>query len=446
MKSQSRTSSGLDQPGGGLALAVVALLFVFHAAYGAMAVGSALILTMLAGLALAYVLLRSQLRQDLISAPGLGLIGAVFCLVLVAAGLSMTPYAPGGPHPAFAYSGGVGAASLDPSATAIEMVKLSGMACLFLVGMMLGRSNRRARLTLTLLIQGGAVFSFLAFLAFAGGWTWSMQKGRLDAGLLSPNTAATLFGVLLILGVEQVRREAAQASALGPTARGKRVAWALPLAAAAVLAICLAMTASRAGLVSTAAAALLLAVLTAFGARTSGWIRVAVSILVALLLVAAVTLGGDLLLERFASLEQDIPGRTVVAAVHWRAFLASPLSGYGLGSFETVNAMFADSGTFRRIWGYRMTHNVYLQWLEEAGIIGTVPMFALIGLVMVRTVSAAFSHPTMGGWLRAMLCADLVVLIHGTVDFAVQTPSFAAFWALLLGLQWGLAGNQRRGG
>jgi hypothetical protein len=39
----------------------------------------------------------------------------------------------------------------------------------------------------------------------------------------------------------------------------------------------------------------------------------------------------------------------------------------------------------------------------------------------------------------ALLAADVVVLTHGITDFALETPSFSAFWTYLLGLQFALA-------
>ena len=39
---------------------------------------------------------------------------------------------------------------------------------------------------------------------------------------------------------------------------------------------------------------------------------------------------------------------------------------------------------------------------------------------------------------------DLVFLAHGVSDYALQVPSIAAFWALLLGLQLGMVSTAGR--
>src|SRR3569832_1901825 len=72
-------------------------------------------------------------------------------------------------------------------------------------------------------------------------------------------------------------------------------------------------------------------------------------------------------------------------AVYWRAFQESPLMGYGLGTFDIVNKLNLSYSTFGEDWSQRAAHNVYLQWLLEAGLIGAIPMFSCFGLILFRT-------------------------------------------------------------
>jgi hypothetical protein len=46
---------------------------------------------------------------------------------------------------------------------------------------------------------------------------------------------------------------------------------------------------------------------------------------------------------------------------------------------------------------------------------------------------------TMLTWLRATIVGSALVLAHGLVDYALQVPSIAWQWALLLGVAAGLA-------
>ena len=102
------------------------------------------------------------------------------------------------------------------------------------------------------------------------------------------------------------------------------------------------------------------------------------------------------------------------------------------------------SETAAALWSIRATHNLYLQWLQEAGLVGAIPMFALvtaiIGIAGLRSGSGSGRGRTLQ---HGLICANGVVLIHGLTDYAVQVPSIAAFWAFLLGLQF--AFGQGRG-
>ncbi len=47
-------------------------------------------------------------------------------------------------------------------------------------------------------------------------------------------------------------------------------------------------------------------------------------------------------------------------------------------------------------------------------------------------------------WLLALLAVDALILLHGLVDFSLQTTSVAAFWAFVLGLQLSLSQREAR--
>jgi O-antigen ligase len=113
--------------------------------------------------------------------------------------------------------------------------------------------------------------------------------------------------------------------------------------------------------------------------------------------------------------------------------------GYGLGAFDIVNKLNLSASTFPVEWSARAAHNVYMQWLLEAGLIGAVPMFACIGLVLYRTWRGLSRRRRATGVVRGLIAASAVFLIHGWSDFALQVPAMAALFAVLLGLQLGLA-------
>jgi O-antigen ligase len=126
----------------------------------------------------------------------------------------------------------------------------------------------------------------------------------------------------------------------------------------------------------------------------------------------------------------------VIFSVHWNAFLQSPLFGHGLGSFSAINAQQMTPENFGALRTIGATHNVYIQWLEEAGVLGALPMFALIALIIATATRRSSLQDTGATLQRGLIAANLVLLIHGTTDYAIQVPSIAAFWAYLLGLQF----------
>ena len=418
-----------------LALIGLAPIFLGHWFYGALVSDVALIMDVAAALTVAGVLLHPRLRADLLRLRGLAWPGLAMAATVAVALLTLTPDVPGGAHPVWAFVGvSPGAATLDKSATVVEIVKLLGLACIFVVGATTGASDARARSALAVTVWLSVAFGLWAFFASVTGTVYQSQGQRLEARFLTPNTAGTFFAILLVLGVALLTQR------LRRTSREK-VAAALPLALAVlVFGACLLMSASRAG--STAA----LAALAAFAlsqlltgrwkvTRTAAGAGLAAAVGLAVLLFVA----GDYLVQRFFTARTDIVDRAFVWGVHWNVFLDSPLFGEGLGSFESVTKARLTDGDFPLLWNIRAAHSVYLQWLEQAGLVGAIPMFVAIGLVMYATLRGALRRNRMTSLLYALLAVDLVFLLHGVTDFALETPSMSAFWAWLLGLQFALA-------
>ncbi|WP_269714840.1 O-antigen ligase family protein [Caulobacter sp. NIBR2454] len=428
-----------QRPSGTLiALASVLLLTTSNWLFGAQRIEVALLQAVVSGLLLAFMLIDRPLREDFVRIGKLPWVGVFFALVVAAAAWSLTPWVPGGPHPVWSYVGQRGFVSIDPSATFVEIVKLLGFACLFMVGATLGASDKRARLSLNATVVGGALFGAWAFTAFVSGDPAAQTFRRLSGHFLSPNTAATLFGALAALGLAMALR------AYRETPRARRLsAVTLPVCATFLFLTALIATASRAGMAATLAglvfiAATELGLRRRFSARTLTTAFGCVAILAAM-----VVLAGDRLVSRYADMAEAAEIRGVLFRVHWDAFLASPLNGYGLGAFDALNRQHLNAQNFSAIWTANSVHNVYIQWLEEAGLAGAIPMFMCIGVIVVLTLVGAFRRERMRGWLYALIAVDLIILLHSWTDFALQASSVAGLWALLLGLQFSLAQSSR---
>ncbi|MEO8113939.1 MAG: hypothetical protein ABI655_06140, partial [Phenylobacterium sp.] len=136
-----------------LALAGPALIFAGHGLYGAMLPSIALMLGLLGSLLLAACLIRPRLRKDLSRLRGLAMPGVLFAATLFVALWSLTPFAPGGAHPIWSYLGiSPAAATVDRSATLLEIIKLLGLGSICLVGAATGASDSRAKLAVNVLL------------------------------------------------------------------------------------------------------------------------------------------------------------------------------------------------------------------------------------------------------------------------------------------------------
>lgn len=424
-----------------LPLASVALLYAGHFFYGALVSDVALLMGTAVALILGATLLQPKLRDELLRLKGIEGPGLLFALVILVALWTLTPWTPAGPHGVWSYVGvSPGASTIDKSATTMEIIKLVGLACFFLVGAACGARDDRARLAVQLTLVAGIVFGVWAFLGSVTGSIPQTQGHRLEAHFVNPNTAGTFFAVLLILAISELQR---RLRLRGP----QRDASATIIVGAAVLtfAICLLDTASRGALLSFlgAAAVFVLVQLACGSLRLSRAVLVAFAGVLAMALI--VWFAGDQLIERFFRTNQDAIVRTEIWKAHWAAFVDAPLFGYGLGTAETVNKTLITEANFQVLWNIKAILHLYLQWIEEAGIVGAVPMFLCVALLIVLTFRGTLRRSRSVRLLAALIAVNAVFILHGTTDFGLQVPSMAALWAWLLGLQFALAqGSSRR--
>ena len=412
-------------------LAATGLCFGAHAIYGANTDARALLLVIGQGLVLLSLLALPTLRAALAARRGaLALPAGLFALTIL---IGLQPFVRG-------LGGGAGA-----SDAVLECVKLCGLGCAFLIGVMLGGRDERARGFLLLWIGCGGVYAAASLYAFKvnpqslGLGHKTLFLDRLTGAFVSPNSAATLLGMIVVLAVAAALegRRGATAGGRGPTLDA-----ALSLAAGGAALTALVLTASRAGLVSTLAALAVLLAAHAVANRDRLTLRAwGVGLAGALVVAAVIALAGGQVIGRLIDLNSA--DRAGILNDHWRAFLAHPWLGYGLGSFDSVNKSLITPSSYGYLWNIRAAHNVYLQWLEEGGVVGALPMFATVAVILGSIAWGAATRKSMRSWLRGLLALSLVVLLHGLSDYALQVPSIASNWAMLLGVGVAVAAGRR---
>jgi len=296
----------------------------------------------------------------------------------------------------------------------------------------------RASLAAGLLI---AVWAFLDF-------TLEPRAGsaaRLSAGFLSANTAATFFGMIALMGLAELLGRIRRG--FGTMAAFNRHAMGLGLSLVCVVlpATCLVLTASRAGILFGALSAFALV-----GWHVLAWTRqggasqrsagLGVAGLIAALVIGGLvwTVSGEMAVSRFGrSMGEN--ARAEMFAAYWDAVSLAPWLGHGLGSFVFTNDLITTSQTIDSLGATHAAHNVFLQWLLQAGWSGAIAMWAAAAW-LVAQVARGFSHRRrQRGYLRAVICISAFVILHGLTDFGLEVPGVMWWWAWVLGIGAGMA-------
>lgn len=435
------TDAARAERDGVLPLAVLAVLFLEHALIGCnrtdLALGAAIVqLLLLIGAAAAW--------PRRLAAPAWPAMAA-FAVVMAAGIFQLLPI-PGLVHPLWLYVSAPPAISLDPFATRVELVKLMAVAASFLLGAMIGQGRGATDRFFLALALAAIAYCLIAFFGFLispttlFGQPRAYHGDRLAASFLSANTAATLFGSFILLSAGALYR------VLLSRDRRRRLSRAAPYALALALALlCLVMTGSRGGLASTliSAVALLALALWTRGGKTNPWAGLGAA--AGLILAAAgavLLLSGRLVVDRMANLSDGWDFRAALLRDHWAMVKDSPWFGYGLGSFSQLNrlAMPAHDAVMLSMAG--ATHNVYLQWLTEAGAVGALAMLACVAALALKIAAGALKPTSEGAWRLAVLAVLLLFGLHGAIDYALQVPSMAFYLAVVLGVGYGVAARR----
>lgn len=413
-----------------LAAPLALAIFAAHAAGGATGPEAGLILS--AAAAVSLLMVWCTVREPSAPVDYRPLYPAATCFLILLAFVGWTAWQPSSALPRGPLAALVGSSkvSIQPDETMLELTRLTGLATAVACGFILGADPKRARRTINLFLAFGLVWT-LASLC----WFLASNQPRLSGPFVSPNVAAALLLCLLFPVLARTVRRMARA-------RGRlldRAVKAAPYAAyAALLVVCLTLTASRSALTLAAILGPLMVAALLLKARPRQWVWVAGAAAVFGLGLTGLIIFADRgAFARLSEATVDASDRWTILGVYWANFLQSPLHGFGLGTAPTLAKMSMTPDNYNALWNIRAVHNVYLQWLVEGGVVGATMMFGtvacLIWLAVKSALLGAFSS------LAPFLAIDLVFLVQGLVDYPLQIPSLAMTWALFLGLQAAVA-------
>jgi O-antigen ligase len=262
---------------------------------------------------------------------------------------------------------------------------------------------------------------------------------------VNPNTAATYFGVLLLLALSAGLRRLERVDFLrlfhagrGPMGDeqlrlGSTVAY---LGAAFVFFVALLLTQSRAGiLASLAGAACLLGTFAYFALRRKTSLLAALGATAVVLSAAAVLVSfySERLLRRLQFEGLVDVQRTCTFKSTWQAIEDHFWRGTGLGTFQDIFPLYRLSEC--GISGHwNMAHNLFLEGMLSLG----VPVFALCAAVVYFLLIGTYlqgmrERRRLRFVPLACLCIIVTVTIHSMVDFSVQIPAVAVLTCTVLG-------------
>ena len=269
------------------------------------------------------------------------------------------------------------------------------------------------------------------------------------------NTASTFFGLsaillagLTLLGLHD-KNIASLDGLLDGTKRhqdGQFLAIYLPAIGTALLLLALFLTRSRGGILATLiglavfmAIMIYRALVRRYGKRYA--IGMALAAPVTIFLVFFL-LGGRSIDRLLASGVDEL--RLCAYGSTYRAFLDNLLIGTGLGTFDVTFPIYRDARCLGLEGLWNRAHSVFLEGFLGLGVV-LAPVLAVAYAVIVRSFLIGLGRRRRFRFAAAAGLGGLVlVTLHSMVDFSIQIPGFAIFFAAFLAASLNLSlGRQK---
>jgi O-antigen ligase len=349
-------------------------------------------------------------------------------------------------------------------AAAISLVRGDGLesilriftyGCVFFLALHLGRDRRRAeQLFWALGLIGTACALYGLGVYFAGAdqvlWVETAKGGGVVRGtFINRNNFATLTGLALVCLSGLYLQGFFRTLARGHVGRDRLyqllqqafVRGAFLLAAMLILLTALFLSQSRAGVVASLTALSVLIIFQGLLVGRAGRTRTLLVLSVLTMVLAVFFLSGDGWLDRLTGTDIEREKRLQVYGQTWDAIGQSPWTGYGIGSFEQTFFMFADEQT---VTAYK-AHNDWLEMIFELGLPLALVWFLVLGGLGLRCLLGFFRRRRDHVYPLAGFAASLLVGLHALVDFSLQIPAVAAFFAVILGVGVAQSRSSREG-
>jgi putative inorganic carbon (hco3(-)) transporter len=129
--------------------------------------------------------------------------------------------------------------------------------------------------------------------------------------------------------------------------------------------------------------------------------------------------------------ELSIAPRIELWEASLRAFIGRPLQGYGLDTFAVATASFRTQNTIH----LNSPHNVYLQTLNDIGLIGFSLLYGFIFLVIVTGLSTyRRSSGTDRNFILGLVISCATLLVGGLSDAPINSNAYMTLQWIIFGL------------
>ena len=344
--------------------------------------------------------------------------------------------------------------SLQPADTLASLSFVTLPFLTFLTGLILCDTNDdRPRLIIAGLGWIGAAAALIGLLQFNLSPT-SLLLGEkrayldsLTAVFVNRNTAATFLGLAVLICIRRlwsVSGSAFEALSGARSARTTRTSSTQAIIYGLMLCMiitALFLTKSRAGIGSTFVASFLLVAFLAlspsqskkatFSSDPTSKRKTLIRVLIGLigLILVFVLFGGRALLRAETQGTEDarfciFPAITELAKNNW-------LQGTGFGTFRNAFAPYRDpSCGMGFLWD--RAHNFYLEGAVGLGLVSWLVLIFGLGYLIVVLIGGLRKRRQQKSYVALGIASLVLVALHGLVDFSLEIPGMACYFAALL--------------
>ena len=330
------------------------------------------------------------------------------------------------------------------------IVGIAGAICAFLGGAFVAANRRNVEqaidmliILMSLFLAIGLLFANIDMNGLLDYWAVERQ-GRFSGTIGNINTTACICGIVLLLSVSKA------ADALVPARRdlAMRDAGGMTIYAMAILIALFAGLGTAARLPIMASLVLMLLLLFWLMRREIHVTRPQ-KFLLAFVGVAAILawlIGSDAVVRRLASVDTALGVRTLMLTHYLDVAMNSPLVGYGLSAFPSVNSFFmTDLDAMLTLHNVNSPHNILLQLL----LVGGIP-YALLLLVAAWRVARFWIRRERSGQASRIemgIAASLLLILScAMIDIVLDIPATINLSLFLAGLLHGCGLSRRPSG